>query len=458
MSIPSPTLFRWISPALLAIAILGCGNSDSENTGPTGSFLVTAPASIKVEAGSSGTVKIDITRSGGFTNAVILTLEDHPTELTHDTTAAAGSTSTIVLAFTVAATVAPGTYAIKACGAASGLPTQCTTISLTVTSPPVGVASLVLTPASLMIEAGETGTVAISITRESPYGGPVRLDIATFSSHPGVTFSFEPAVIPTGTTSATLTITVAADAPAMIYTGWDALWIAALSGEQRRDARLFLTVSSPAGGIALDQPFGGLTVMQGQTGSTAVAITRIPHFEGPVALSLEGTPAGVTGSFVPAVIPVGATTATLTVTVGGAVAEGFHTLTVRASGDGVADRTLVLLLRVTAASAMAMTLEPATLSIGAGQEAVVAITLARAAWFDEPVSLDIACWCDTPGVTFTFDPAVIPAGGSGATATITVAADAQPWVYSGEDQLWIVAISPSGYRYDALFYLTVTAP
>ena len=68
-----------------------------------------------------------------------------------------------------------------------------------------------------------------------------------------------------------------------------------------------------------------------------------------MTLTLEGAPAGVTGVFAPAAVT--ATTSTLTLTVGGAVAVGNYTLTVRGTASGQTDKTRTFVLTVAAVPA-----------------------------------------------------------------------------------------------------------
>jgi len=91
--------------------------------------------------------------------------------------------------------------------------------------------------------------------RAGPFTGPVWLDIATWDSPEGVTFTFDPVVIPAGATTSTLTVSVAADAPPMVYTGETSLWVAGMGSKDcgwncnglRHDVELLLTVTAGAG-------------------------------------------------------------------------------------------------------------------------------------------------------------------------------------------------------------------
>jgi len=69
-----------------------------------------------------------------------------------------------------------------------------------------------------------------------------------------------------------------------------------------------------------------LTIPQGGNGQSTVTVVRT-NFTNGVILTLEGTPAGVTGAFNPT--PTLTNTSVLTVTVGAAVPPGVYNLMVR---------------------------------------------------------------------------------------------------------------------------------
>jgi len=248
-------LCQRLGVGLLVLSVLSCVETAKDNTGPTGSFSISAPALLTVEAGSSGAIPLTVARSGGFSQTVTLTLEDHPSGISHDTPLASIGAGTVALSFSVAATVAPGAYSIRACGTATGVTARCATITLTVTPRPVGFFTLGLDPASLSIDQGQSATVAITLTRSGHFTGPVWLDIATWETPQGVTFAFDPEVIPAGASSSTLTITVAANAPPMVYTGTSDLWVAGMGSKDcgwqcnglRHDVQLLLTVVAHSG-------------------------------------------------------------------------------------------------------------------------------------------------------------------------------------------------------------------
>src|SRR2546426_917092 len=139
-----------------------------------------------------------------------------------------------------------------------------------------------------------------------------------------------------------------------------------------RSTPLTLTVSA-APDYTLSLSPAALTIGQGATATTTVTITR-SNFTGAVTLSLGGAPAGVTGSFNPAV-PTG-TSSTLTVSVGAAVAPGAYNLTVDGTGTP-GNRSTPLTLTVSAAPDYSLSLAPVALTIERGATGTATVTITR---------------------------------------------------------------------------------
>ncbi len=178
-------------------------------------FALTAtPGSVTVQAGQSGTSTITVTRSGGFAGEVALVAEGAPSGVTPafaPATIATGAT-TSALTLAVAPTVAPGTYPITIRGSGAGGLNRTTTVQLTVTAPPGGL-TLSAAPAALSVQAGQSGTSTITITRSGSFTGTVNLSAS--GAPAGVTASFNPAAATGGTS--TLTLVVGASVAAGTY-------------------------------------------------------------------------------------------------------------------------------------------------------------------------------------------------------------------------------------------------
>src|SRR5437667_7364 len=295
--------------------------------------------------------------------------------------------------------------------------------------------TLSLAPAALTIVQGATGNTTVTITRTN-FTDAVTLSLG--GAPTGVTGSFNPAA-PTGT-SATLTVSVGATVVPGVYN----LTVNGSGSPGNRSTPLTLTVSA-APDYSLSLAPAALTIAQGATGTTTVTITRTT-FTGAVTLSLGGAPTGLTGAFDPAA-PTG-NTATLTVSVGAAVAPGVYNLT----GDGTGapgNRSTPLALTVSAAPDYTLSLTPAALTIGQGATGNTTVTITRTN-FTGAVTLSLG---NAPtGVTGSFNPAA-PTGTS-STVTLSVGAAVAPGVYN----LTVDGTATAGNRSTPLTLTVSAAP
>ena len=104
--------------------------------------------------------------------------------------------------------------------------------------------------------------------------------------------------------------------------------------------------TDPARAIDLVPATSQISVVAGFSGTLNLTLARQGGYAGDVALAVASTPTGVTGTFAPATLPNGTTTSTLTVSVAAGVAAGTAPITVRATGPGVADKTVTIQLTI----------------------------------------------------------------------------------------------------------------
>lgn len=134
------------APGTYATTLRASGTGVAAVTAPV-SVVVTAapvpafaftlnPAAVSVVQGASATTTATITRSGGFTGPLALTVTGLPAGVTAtvDPASATGGTATITIA--VAATAAPGTATLTVQAAGTGVAPQTATVALTVTAAP----------------------------------------------------------------------------------------------------------------------------------------------------------------------------------------------------------------------------------------------------------------------------------------------------------------------------------
>lgn len=410
------TATTWLA-ALTTSLLAACGGGDGGTTAPppVASISVSVgTASLTLGRGTSGTSAITVARTN-YSGTVTLTATGAPAGVTVDvapsslTSGATAATATV----SVSSSATPGTYTIIVLASGTGVSSS-GTISLTIPNPTI---TLTAGSSTASVVQGASTTVPVTITRGGGFTDAVTLAVSGLPT--GVTATFNPASIASGSTTSTLTLTAAANATA----GTSALTITASgTGVTAQTATVNLTVTASATpAIAVAAAPAALSVQAGATGTSTVTLTRTGGFAGDVALALSGAPTGVTGAFAPASIAAGATTSTLTLTVGAATAPGVYNLTVTGTGTGVTAATTTVALTVTAVPSIAITANPTTISLAAGATITSVITLARTN-FTADVAL--AATNLPTGVTAAFSPATLSGGTLTSTLTLTAAANA----------------------------------
>jgi hypothetical protein len=285
--------------------------------------------------------------------------------------------------------------------------------------PTGGTGSIVLTasPATLSLQQGMSGTVTLSLSRSGGFAGAVSVSVTGLPT--GVTTSISPDQITGSTTSATVTVNVAATVAPGTYT---ATARATATGVGEATTTYTLTVTA-APNFTLTANPATLSIAQGASANTTIAIART-SLPGAVALSLVAPPAGVTGTFNPA----SSTTdnSALTVNVAATTVPGSYNLTVQGSAAGVGDRSATIALTVTAAGAYTLSVNPTSVSLAPGGSATTTVGVARLTGFAGAVTLAL----DSPptGITASFAPSSVT--GDASTMTVNVAATVVPGNYT----------------------------
>jgi hypothetical protein len=209
---------------------------------PTPSFtLAVAGGAVAVLQGETATIGLTITRSGGFTGAVTVSVEGLPTGATATplTIAANATTGQVSVVTTNAATI--GTANLTLRGTGSGVEPRTVTVGLTVSAPPAaGTYTMTAASTALNVTAGTGGQVALTLARTGGFAGAVAL---TATTPAGVTVTFDPASV-TGTTS-TATISVAAGTAASVV---QVTLRGNATGQPERTVTITLTIAAGGGG------------------------------------------------------------------------------------------------------------------------------------------------------------------------------------------------------------------
>ena len=166
-----------------------------------------------------------------------------------------------------------------------------------------------------------------------------------------------------------------------------------------------------------------LTIARGGEISFTATVTRIGEDRGPVTVSLDTPPAGVTAETRGASTTANVTTVMVVVKAAANAALGDFTLTVRGRANEATDCTSVLILSVIEAPAYTLSLSKESLTIAKGGIARLGLALKRTNLL-LPVSFSVT---GQTGIGGAFDPN--PFAGDSANATITVGADVPPGSY-----------------------------
>jgi hypothetical protein len=408
---------RRLMTALAASAALAACGGDDGGTNPTPAIAISLSANtISVTQGSTGSVTVSLTRSGGFTGDVSLTVEGLPSGVTYTATPASlgSAVSSSVITIGAGGTATPATTNLTVRATGTGVTAQTATLALTVVAAPTPSFSLAAAPTTVTVSQGGNGTSTITLTRTGGFTGNVALAAEGLPN--GVTATFNPTSFTGTATTSTVTFAAAANAT----TGNANVTIrGTATGQTDKTVTIALTVNAAAtGNYTLAMNPAALTVQQGGNGTSTVNITRTGGFAGSVNLTASGLPNGVTAAFNPA--DATGNTSTLTLTASATAATGAATVTIKGTATGLADQTTTLALTVNAAPAGGYTLSltPATLTIQQGANGTSTVNITRTNGFAGAVTL--AATGLPNGVTATFNPAA-PTGN---TSTLTLSASA----------------------------------
>ncbi len=272
---------------MLGTVVAGCSSSGgSTGPGPIPSIsLSLSPTSASVPQSGSTIVTATLTRSGGFSGTVDLTVTGAPTGVTGTIGApqTSGGSTTAPITVAVAASVAAGNYSLTVTGTGSGVSNATATFSLTVT---VG-GNFSLAATALSIAAGANGNSTVTITRTGGFTGSVALTATTVPA--GLSAQLAPAS--TTGNSSTLTITATAGlAPGNYTVGITGT----ASGLPDQTASVAVTVTAPSGSgtvqisVACFAPIW--VAYQDGTGAWTRATTVSPNV---YRISVTGNYAGV---------------------------------------------------------------------------------------------------------------------------------------------------------------------
>lgn len=159
-----------------------------------------------------------------------------------------------------------------------------------------------------------------------------------------------------------------------------------------------------------------VSVSVANEGRIPVVVERGGAYDGQINLSISGLPNGVVGTFTPTLLGTFNTTSELSLTVFPTAVAGTTTATIRASGAGVAEKTVPLTITVMIPT-VSLSVGSGSVTVPRGGSITVPITIVRGGGFTEAVFLSAI---NLPaGVTASLSPSTIASGATTSTLTLS---------------------------------------
>jgi len=308
-----------------------------------------------------------------------------------------------------------------------------------------GAIAVVIAPGAVTTTPGAPGLATVNVTRGGSFMGDVTL--AAEGLPTGVTATFAPATLASGVATSSLTLTAGSTA----VSGTSTVTIRASgSGVTARTTTMQVIVN--ASGVTLTAGAATATTTQGAAATVALTLARLGGFTGSVNLSASGLPANVTANFTPSTLGTGVSNSTLTLAAASNAPVGTTTISVRASGGGIADQLLSLPLVITTGAQpdFTLTATPAAVSVSPGGVVTSAIAINRTGGFIDNIGFVTSTLPQGVVATFTPNPA------NANTATLSFATTAQ--VTSGTFSITVTGSGGTISSRTVNIMLTVSPP
>ena len=255
---------------------------------PSPSFTIspTISAFTLLPGGNSGISVINVVDQNGFAGSVNFSLSGVPAGVNGSLSAASSDYKTgLILA--PGHTPAPGTYKVVVTGQSGSL-TSTATIVVTVPAPSFSLAS---SPSAVTATAGGSSVSStINIANPSSASSGV-VSVAVSGAPAGVTTSLNESTV-TSSSPVQLSVKASSDAVPGTYP----LTITGASGSTKNSTIVQLTI--PKTSFGLSASVGAITLLPGGTSASSnISIADQGGYNGNVAFSVSGVPAGVSASF-----------------------------------------------------------------------------------------------------------------------------------------------------------------
>ncbi len=305
------------------------------------------------------------------------------------------------LSFTYTVTE-PGTYTIEVRETWGFTLVATTSFQVTPPGPPFDF-TLLLSPTSITVEQGETGTFKVLLTYSDPsYSGTV-INIQVTGLGPGMTHQLSP----TGDIKITTSSSTSPGTHPITVIG------SAQGKTHKTSGTITVTTKAPPFDFSATVSPSTQTVKLGEKATFTVNVGLVSGTGETVALSLAGLPGDIQSSLsmTSGTAPF---SSTLTVDTSAATSPGTYTITVTASGAGQT-KTASATLSISEESDFSVSVSPLSAEISQGDSAIYTVTINEDGDFDQSVTLV------TSGLPSGASPGFSPSSGKPVfTSTLTI--------------------------------------
>jgi hypothetical protein len=313
-------------------------------------------------------------------------------------------------------------------------PKQRMSIGVAVNNPTDTTFAVAVTPSTMSIAAGQTGTVSVAVTRPEGYTGSVSLSaqgpagfniilttpVLNAGSISTLMSIMPPSFQPTGTVTVNITATTSTGETATTQLTVNVAGGSSSGGGTDGSA---FTISSIGGNI-----------QQGTQANLVLLVTRLNGHTSPITLSVISTPTGVTEVFGTNPVPANQSSSLLITNVDSAVPVGAITVVVQGVDADGNTSTFGVPINVTATGGSPYTLSvaetPDTFSLAQGLEQNVVIDVTRGGGYTG--SVNFVTTSVPSGFTVSFLNTLIAAGVNQTTMNVLVNSGVAPGTYSIE--------------------------
>jgi uncharacterized membrane protein len=298
--------------------------------------------------------------------------------------------------------------------------------------------TLSASPATGTVTAGNSATYTVNVSATNGFTGAVSLSASGLP--PGVTAALSPASV-NGSGSSTLTVSTASSTAAGNYT----LTVTGTSGGSLTHTA---TVTLGVTDFSLSATPSSQTINANGGTSYTATIAGANGFNGSVALSLDGLPAGATSNFSPASISGGSGPSTLAISTDCSITPGTYPLTITGTSGSLSHSAGINLVVNAAASDFALAASPSSQTVMVAGGANYTATVSAQNCFAGNVSFSVSGL--PPGASAGFTPPSVTTSGS---STMSVSTDST--TPAGNYTLTITA-SGGGASHNSAVTLAVT--